>query len=147
MEETYNFRPVDETLVTAGLPTAEQLQSIAADGFEVVINLAVDNNPPYSLAGEAELVRSLGMEYVHIPVRFSEPTERDLAQFCDVMDANAGKRKFVHCAANKRVSVFVGLYRVLRLGWEREAAFDLVRGLWEPDAVWSAFIDQMLARR
>jgi protein tyrosine phosphatase (PTP) superfamily phosphohydrolase (DUF442 family) len=126
------------------LPTEEQLRSVADHGFQVVINLAVDNKPPYSLAGEAELVRSLGLEYIHIPVKFSEPTEQDLAQFSDAMDAHAGRKKFVHCAANKRVSVFVGLYRVLRLGWEREAAFDLVRSLWKPDAVWSGFIERML---
>lgn len=145
MDGTYNVRPVNDRLTTAGLPTEEQLRLAAELGFEVVINLAVDNNPPYSLAGEGELVLSLGMAYVHIPVKFSEPTERDFVQFCDAMDANADRKKFVHCAANKRASVFVGLYRVLRLGWEREAAFDLVRSLWEPDAVWTRFIVQMLA--
>jgi uncharacterized protein (TIGR01244 family) len=147
MQETYNFRPVDETLATAGLPTPEQLRSVAGNGFEVVINLAPDNNPPHSLPGEAQIVRSLGLEYVHIPVKFSEPTERDLIEFCDAMDANRSRKKFVHCAANKRVSVFVSLYRVLRLGWDPEPAFDLVRSLWEPDPVWRNFIDQMLAKR
>jgi len=147
MVETYNFRPVNELLATAGLPTAEQLHSAAANGFEVVINLAVDNNPPYSLADEAEIVRSLGLTYIHIPVKFSEPTEQDLLQFCDAMDAHAAQRKFVHCAANKRVSVFIGLYRVIRLGWDPEPAFDLVRSLWQPDPVWRGFIDQMLAKR
>ncbi|MEO5925973.1 MAG: protein tyrosine phosphatase family protein [Bryobacteraceae bacterium] len=147
MTETYNFRTVDSTLATAGLPTEEQLRSVAENGFEVVINLAVDDNPPYSLAGEAVIVRELGLAYVHIPVDFKAPTEADLIRFCDAMDANVGRKKFVHCAANKRVTVFLGLYRVIRLGWEREAAFDLVRGLWEPDAVWQAFIDQSLAKR
>jgi protein tyrosine phosphatase (PTP) superfamily phosphohydrolase (DUF442 family) len=87
------------------------------------------------------------MEYVHIPVKFSAPAAEDLERFCDAMDANASRKRFVHCAANKRVSVFVGLYRVLRLQWEREAAFDLVRDLWEPDAVWRAFIVEVLAGR
>ena len=140
MEETYNFRPVDEKLATAGMPTTEQLQSVAANGFEVVINLAPDN-------AEADLVRLLGMEYIHIPVDFKSPTQADLERFFDAMDAHADGKKFVHCVANKRVSVFVGLYRILRLGWEREAAFDLVRDLWEPDAVWRAFIERTLARR
>ncbi len=147
MTETYNFRPVDDTLATAGLPTETQLKSVADSGFEVVINLAVDNNPPYSLADEAEIVRGLGLVYLHIPVDFKAPTMTDLLQFCDAMDANVGRRKFVHCAANKRVSVFIGLYRVIRLGWKPEAAFDLVRSLWTPDAVWQEFIDQSLAKR
>ena len=140
MEETYNFRPVDDTLATAGMPTEDQLRSVAAHGFEVVINLAIDDK-------ERDLVRSLGMTYVHIPVVFTAPAEADLQRFFDAMDASVGRKKFVHCAANKRVSVFVGLYRVLRLGWERERAFDLVKALWEPNEVWRDFVDQTLAQR
>jgi len=34
-----------------------------------------------------------------------------------------------------RVSAFVGLHRVLRLGWEREPAFALMRDVWEPNPV------------
>jgi uncharacterized protein (TIGR01244 family) len=146
MSEILNFRAVDQSLATSGLPTEEQLRALADDGFEVVINLAPDNRPLYSLPGEAGIVASLGMDYIHIPVNFSAPTAEDLEKFCDAMDANASRKRFVHCAANKRVSVFVGLYRVLRLKWEREAAFDLVRGLWEPDAVWQAFIEKTLAK-
>ena len=71
---------------------------------------------------EAEIVRSLGLSYIHIPVNFAAPTEADLQQFCDAMDANANKKRFLHCAMNKRVSAFIGLYRVIRLNWDREAA-------------------------
>ena len=35
----------------------------------------------YSLADEAGTVRSLGMDYVHIPVQFKAPTEADLLAF------------------------------------------------------------------
>ncbi len=145
-EEMMNYRAVDELLSTAGLPTEDQLRSLAEHGFQVVINLALDNSPPYSLAGEADIVRGLGLIYVHIAVNFNNPTGVDLAQFCHAMDAHAGRRRFVHCALNKRVSAFVGLYRVIRLGWDREAAFDLVRSVWEPDAVWQAFIDETLKK-
>jgi protein tyrosine phosphatase (PTP) superfamily phosphohydrolase (DUF442 family) len=147
MTEILNFRAVDGSLATSGLPTEEQLRTIADEGFEVVINLALDNNPPYSLRGEAGIVGSLGMDYIHIPVNFSSPTAEDLEKFCDAMDTNGSRKRFVHCAMNKRASVFVGLHRVLRLKWDREAAFDLVRSLWEPDAVWQAFIEEALAKR
>jgi protein tyrosine phosphatase (PTP) superfamily phosphohydrolase (DUF442 family) len=146
MQETYNFRLVDATLATAGLPTEAQLRSVADHGFEVVINLALDNNQPYSLPGEAEFVRSLGLDYIHIPVNFSAPAEADLLQFCDAMDANAARKRFVHCAMNKRVSAFIGLHRVIRQNWDREPAFDLMRSLWEPDPVWRDFIEEMLAK-
>lgn len=46
-----------------------------------------------------------------------------LFAFFAAMDRHRGERVWVHCAANMRVSVFLGLYRVIRQGWERERAF------------------------
>lgn len=43
-------------------------------------------------------------------------------------------------AANKRVTAFLGLYRVIKHDWPTEKAFALMRSVWEPDSVWSAFI-------
>jgi protein tyrosine phosphatase (PTP) superfamily phosphohydrolase (DUF442 family) len=85
------------------------------------------------------------MDYVHIPVQFKAPTLDDLNRFFDVMDAAQGRKVFVHCAANIRVTTFLGLYRVLRLGWDEEAAFEPMRTIWQPDEVWSAFISRALA--
>ena len=45
------------------------------------------------------------------------------------------------------VTTFLGLYRVLRLGWQPQQAFALMREVWEPDETWSAFIESMLAKR
>ena len=52
----------------------------------------------------------------------------------------------VHCAANKRVTAFLGLYRVLKQGWSPEQAFALMHSVWEPDATWAQFIAAMLER-
>jgi protein tyrosine phosphatase (PTP) superfamily phosphohydrolase (DUF442 family) len=87
------------------------------------------------------------MRYVHIPVQFKAPTEADFDSFCAEMDARAEERVWVHCAANWRVTAFLGLYRVLREGWERERAFALLHELWEPDEVWAPFIEAMLQKR
>ena len=56
------------------------------------------------------------------------------------MQAHTGEKIWIHCAANIRVSAFLGLYSVLRLGWEKERAFELMNSLWQPNDVWSAFI-------
>jgi protein tyrosine phosphatase (PTP) superfamily phosphohydrolase (DUF442 family) len=140
----YNFRQAGADLATSGQPSEEQLKAIAADGYEVVINLALHNDPRYSLSDETQSVRSLGMEYVHIPVQFSSPTESDLQRFFAAMDASKGKRVWVHCAANMRVSAFVGLYRHLREGWPEAQAFQLMNDVWQPSGVWSAFIRDRL---
>ena len=84
------------------------------------------------------------MEYVHIPVRFDAPGEKELLAFFAAMEKHAGRKIWLHCAANKRVSAFLGLYRVVRQGWLERDAFALMHDMWEPDAVWAAFIAEAL---
>jgi protein tyrosine phosphatase (PTP) superfamily phosphohydrolase (DUF442 family) len=112
-------------------------------GFEVVINLALPTSDN-ALANEGSIVAGLGMSYVHIPVDFKAPDPQDSGSFCRVMEAFDARPVFVHCAANMRVSAFVFLYRVL---YQRIALHDAERDLhaiWQPDDVWSRFIQQQL---
>ena len=51
---------------------------------------------------------------------------------------------FVHCAANKRVSAFVFLYRVLHQRVSRFEAERDLHAIWQPDEVWSQFIQNHL---
>src|ERR1700690_104236 len=118
LNDIYNYRAAGADLATSGQPTEQQLVSIAAAGYSVVINLALHDDPRYSLADEAGSVKSLGMEYVHIPVQFTSPNEDDLSAFMDAMDRHGEGKIWVHCAANMRVSAFLGLYWVLRRGFE-----------------------------
>ena len=143
----YNFRLAGPDLATSGQPTEVQLQAIAAEGYQIVINLALHDDPRCSLPDEERSVRSLGMDYVHIPVQFDSPTEIDLERFFAAMDASKGKRIWVHCAANMRVTAFVGLYRHLREGQSKVDAFALMNDVWQPNPVWSAFIHDRLQAR
>ena len=147
ISDIYNYRAVDDALATSGQPTVAQLGGIARAGFSTIINLALHDDPRYSLPDEAGSVRSLGLAYVHIPVPFAAPAPAELLALFAAMEAHRGEKVWVHCAANMRVSVFLGLYRVLRLGWQREPAFALMRDLWKPNAVLSSFIDTVLERQ
>jgi protein tyrosine phosphatase (PTP) superfamily phosphohydrolase (DUF442 family) len=142
-----NFREADWRLLTCGQPNEQQLAAAVARGVEVVINLALHDDPRYSLADEQSTVESLGMTYVHVPVQFSAPTETDLRLFFDAMDLHKERRVLVHCAANYRVTAFLGLYRVVRLGWSRDDAFGLMRMVWEPNEVWAQFIAAVLGEQ
>jgi uncharacterized protein (TIGR01244 family) len=142
----HNHRRVDDRLGTSGQPTQAQLAAIAEAGYTTVINLALHDDPRYSLPDEAGTVRALGMRYVHIPVPFGAPTRDHLLAFFDAMDAHRDERVWVHCAANMRVSAFLGLYGVLREGQPHEQAFALMQGLWEPNPTWAAFIAEALAQ-
>lgn len=141
-----NYLRVDERLATSGQPSEEELAALAREGIEVVINLALHDDPRYSLPDEAGTVTGLGMAYVHIPVKFDAPTEADLEAFFSAMEAHRGSKLLVHCAANKRVTAFLGLYRALRENWDVERAFEPMKEIWEPNAAWAPFIDSMLRK-
>lgn len=142
----YNYRELDAKLSCSGQPSEREFDAIAEAGFEVVINLGLHADPRYALPDEVGVVRSLGMDYIHIPVRFEAPAEAELLNFFTVLESHAHRKILVHCAANKRATTFLGLFRVIRQGWPAEAAFAPLRSVWEPDAVWSAFISAMLAK-
>jgi uncharacterized protein (TIGR01244 family) len=127
LEDIYNFLPLTETLLSSGMPTADQLAEVAAAGVQVVINLALPTSEK-ALPNEAALVESLGMTYVGIPVEWDRPTRRKLDEFMNAMDANKDSKILVHCRANYRATGFIALYRILRKGWIMEqAAQDLRR--------------------
>jgi protein tyrosine phosphatase (PTP) superfamily phosphohydrolase (DUF442 family) len=143
LSEIDSFRAVGERLGTSGQPMQRQFQMIREAGFEAVINLALPTSDN-ALPNEGSVVTGLGMAYVHIPVDFKAPTTRDFQAFCRVLEALKDRPLFVHCAANKRVSAFVFLYRVLHQGVPvAEAEHDL-HAIWQPDEIWSQFIQSQL---
>jgi protein tyrosine phosphatase (PTP) superfamily phosphohydrolase (DUF442 family) len=143
LQGIYNYRRLTDLIATAGQPSEEELAAVAHAGFAVVVNLAL-HDAEYSLPDECRTVESLGLSYVHIPVAWERPLRPDLERFFEVMDELSDKRVFVHCAANKRVSVFMALYRQLRQGWSAEAVTPDVHAIWEPDDVWRRFLEEMI---
>ena len=139
LEHIKNFVLAMPGLATAGQPSEPQLREVAGLGFEVLVNLD-PLDPRYCLPDEAGLAQGLGLEYHHIPVVFQSPQLEDLQRFFGVMDAVQGKKVFVHCAANMRVSSFVSLYGQARLGWPVEKANALIEHVWQPNEVWTQFI-------
>jgi len=142
----YNYRQAAPDLGTSGQPREDQLQAIADAGYEVIVNLALHDDPRYSLVDEASSVEALGLDYIHIPVQFNAPREIDLINFFEAMEHHKGRRMWVHCAANMRVSAFLGLYWRIREGWPEDRAFALLREIWEPDAIWAEFIASQLVK-
>ena len=156
IESIRNYIAIDERLSTSGQPSEAQFAALAQAGFEVVINLGLHDDPRYSLRDEPGCVQALHMDYIHIPVLFKAPTETDLTAFFGAMDANRDRKTLVHCAANIRVSVFLGLYRVLKEKCPSQEAFALMQTVldiqekrgqsWDEatSQTWTAFIDSML---
>jgi protein tyrosine phosphatase (PTP) superfamily phosphohydrolase (DUF442 family) len=143
IEDIINYLSVSDAIGTAGQPTSQQFMAIREAGYEVVVNLAMPDSSN-ALPNERELVAEQGMLYFHIPVVWECPTAQDLEQFFDVMARSHGRRVFVHCAMNMRVSVFVYLYRVIWQGIAPDAAYANVLRIWRPNPVWQRFLEDSL---
>lgn len=147
-EEIFNYRKVNDGLITGGQPQEEQLRAAAEEGVTTVINLATFH-PSYSLPDEAGLVGSLGMVYHYIPVEWINPQESDFEKFEEVMQGLPAEGKtLIHCAANFRVTAFYGLYAMKHLGWAEAQADEFRASIWEGsnDAIWEEFISRMKAK-
>jgi len=146
-QDIRNFQRVDERISTGGQPTEEQLRAAAAEGVQVVINLAT-LDPRYALPDEAGLVRSLGMEYHHIPVEWEQPQASDFDEFARQLQQIDRKKTLIHCAANYRVTAFFSLYAMQHLGWSEEQADQFMGLVWQRDEypVWEEFMRRMKLR-
>lgn len=145
MKDIYNFLQLTDTLFTSGMPTPEQLPLLAENGVQVVINLATSKSEG-AIPNEKELIEALKIKYYNIPVEWSAPTAEDLQQFFDLMDEHKKSKVLVHCQANYRATGFVTLYRILRLGWEKDKAFVDMNKIWNPEdfPIWQNFINKSL---
>jgi len=147
MNDIYNYLFYHDRLSSSGMPTPDQMKTVAEAGVELVINLA-PHNVPNAIPNERELVESLGMGYINIPVNWNTPTRDGLNLFMDAMDRNGDKSILVHCEANFRASAFITIYRILRLDWDPEEAFEMMHTIWDEDAfpVWKMFIEDAIKR-
>jgi protein tyrosine phosphatase (PTP) superfamily phosphohydrolase (DUF442 family) len=148
MKDIYNYLYWNEKLSSSGMPKPEQLKSVAGAGVQVVINLATSKSEG-AIPNEGELVRSLEMEYVHIPVDWDNPTKQNLDDFMRAMGNHQDKHVLVHCQANYRASAFVSLYRILRQGWQTDDTLEVMHKIWheEENPIWNMFIEDMLNRQ
>ncbi len=142
MQDIYNYIKISDLIATSGQPTKEQFSTIKASGYEVVVNLALTESMN-ALPDEKLIVESQGMQYIHIPVLWENPTLENIAFFFDVMNINVDKKVFVHCAANMRVSAFVYLYRRIVGGLSEEPAADDLHKIWIPNKIWQKFIQSV----
>ena len=128
-------------LTTAGQPSEEQFRALAVAGFQRVIFLAF-NDHKNAVQNEDRVARSVGLEFVHIPVAWDAPTTGDFNTFAAVM--YAADKTLVHCEVNFRASVFGFLYQVIYLGTPAEEAWSLLTSIWMPNETWETFIVSVL---
>lgn len=139
LENIYNYLKISDRIATSGQPSIEEFLHIKQAGYQVIINLALIDSSN-ALPNEKEIVENHGMQYIHIPVIWENPTEENLQEFIQVMRTNADKKIFVHCAANKRVSAFMYIFRRFQEDISDDEAKNDLNKIWVPNQVWEQFI-------
>lgn len=140
MNNILNYIKVNDSISTAGQPTIEQFNTVAENGFDVVINLALHTTNS-ALNNEDYIVSENGMSYFHIPVSWEQPEEERLELFLSLLEVlqKAKKKIFIHCTKNYRVSIFMHKYkeRVLK---EEDVKFVAPED-YCPNEIWKNFLE------
>ena len=143
LSEIDNYRQYSPQFSSSGQPSAAQLKAVSDAGFERVVYLAFSDNHT-AIEAEDRVVKELGMDYVHIPVDFENPTIEDFEDFASVMNRDQEKRTLLHCQINLRASAFSFLYRVIYADVPIAQAKQDLDAIWQPDKVWYRFIVDVL---
>ena len=139
-----NFRKYSATFASSGQPTKDQFSAIAENGFERIVYIAFTNNAN-ALPDADQVVKGLGMEYMHIPVTWDNPLPSDFYAFADSLRRDTDKKTLLHCQVNARATAFSFLYRVIYEGVSIAEAKADMNTVWQPNETWRDFIFAVLA--
>jgi protein tyrosine/serine phosphatase len=115
-----NFGQMDERFYRGAQPKKDDYQSLKALGINTVIDLQAEPKDY-----EKQMVESLGMHYVNIPmVDKAYPTEEAVASFLKLAnDPNTGKF-YVHCAGGRhRTGAMGAAYRFTKYHWNYDQVY------------------------
>ena len=121
------FHQVDEHLYRGAQPTEPGLTRLHALGIRTVLNIRDDGDA--AVERERRIVESLGMRFVHIPIKDGNifnwsrqiPTDT-VRRFFEVLGSMPGP-VFIHCKrGTDRTGALVAIYRIARNGWDAARA-------------------------
>lgn len=112
---------VTNHLYRGGQPDTLGFAALKTLSVDLVVNL---RDEPNEIASERALVEARGMRYASIPWRGKQnPRPQQVAEFLDLLRANADKTVFVHCERGaERTGVMVAAYRISAENWTPDQA-------------------------
>jgi protein tyrosine/serine phosphatase len=129
------FYRVDTRLYRGAQPGDAGFRYLQSLGVRTVVNLRDEQDALRTR--EQHIVESLGMRYVHLPVkdgsfftRSRRIPEQTIQAFFDLIATKDAGPVFVHCRRGAdRTGALVGFYRIARNGWSAERAYDEARAI------------------
>lgn len=120
------MRTVAPGLFCGGQPEKDGLAMLKKHGVKTIINL---RNSRRSAEKEQQEARSLGLNFVHIPLGHrGKISDEAISKFLSVVDNRDMQPVFVHCNAGKdRTNAMIGIYRLERDGWTATRSYEEMR--------------------
>ena len=119
--EIPRFFAIDDGLYRGGQPTEKGFELLKQLGIKTVVNLRADDR-------ESQIVESLGMNYVHVPIENVRPwtqiPEAAIAKYFELINNSANYPIFFHCKRGAdRTGALAALYRMGIQGWDAGKAY------------------------
>jgi uncharacterized protein (TIGR01244 family) len=143
-------RSITPTLAIADQPSEADFRELKNQGYVGIVNLRHDGEPeqPLSTLAEGELVRSLGMEYLHYGVGGVPLVESGVSAVCDFLDRHETQKVLVHCRRAHRAAGLVLIYHARKHAWTAAEALTRARELGlEVDGPLKAMVEAYLVER
>ena len=123
------FVKVDDRLFRGAQPDLEGFKYLRGLGVRTIINLRLAKDA--ERLNEREIVESLGMKYVNIPIKDGNFFTRSrrippeaIHSFFQTIDASESGTVFVHCHRGAdRTGALVSFYRIVRHNWDSARAY------------------------
>jgi tyrosine-protein phosphatase SIW14 len=123
------FHRVDDRLYRGAQPDAAGFRYLRDLGVRTVVNLRMEDDAVKT--GERQIVESLGMRYVNLPVEDGSFFTRSrripadvISGFFEIFDSPDSGPVFVHCHRGAdRTGAVVSFYRIARQGWDGVRAY------------------------
>ena len=115
-----NFGQMDERFYRGAQPKEKDYESLKALGIHTVVDLQAEPK-----GYEKQIVESLGMHYVNIPMVGKEyPTEEAVQAFLKLVDDPSTGKFYVHCAGGRhRTGAMGAVYRFTKYHWNFDQVY------------------------
>jgi uncharacterized protein (TIGR01244 family) len=117
-----NYTKVDAVVACGGATETSALAGLKADGFKTIINLRQPSEQGANIEQNAAEAKTLGLNYVNIPVNGQAPDPKAVDQFLATIADKANQPAYIHCASASRVGALWMVKRVLQDGWAVDKA-------------------------
>jgi protein tyrosine phosphatase (PTP) superfamily phosphohydrolase (DUF442 family) len=121
------FSAVANGIYRGGQPNEKGFLFLKQQGVKTIINLRAEDD-------EGEMLKKLGMQYFHIPIRlifpWSKVPDAAIVKYFEVVNNPDNHPIFFHCHRGAdRTGVLAALYRIANQGWQVERAWSEARDI------------------